>query len=67
MVGGTIPEHMAPMVAISSSDPAAPNPWPCIALVEDTRTLSAAGPNAARIALLSVGSFAGVPVPCAFT
>ncbi len=50
-----------------STAPAAPSRCPTIDLVLLTATVSAAGPRAVRIALLSAGSFLGVPVPWPLT
>jgi len=52
-------------VAKASNAPAAPSAWPCIDLVELTAMRSACAPKTVRMAPASVGSLAGVAVPCA--
>ena len=65
MVGGTTPSRSAPMTATSSIAPPAPSAWPCMDLVDDTASASACAPKTARMARVSVGSLASVPVPWA--
>ena len=64
-VGGTTPSRIARVVAISSKAPLAPRAWPWAALVEDTARRSACGPKTWRMAHVSLGSLAQVPVPWA--
>ena len=65
MVGAITPSFNAMMQASNSTAPVPPMMWPCIALVEDTRSCPVAAPNAEWIAAHSVRSFAAVPVPWA--
>ena len=53
--------------AMSSTAPAAPNRCPVIDLVEEMANFLAWSPKTILIALVSVLSFNGVDVPCAFT
>src|SRR5690606_2718563 len=66
-VGGTAPRSRHRMVAIASSTPAAPWPWPRKLLLELTGTLAARSPSTAWMARHSAGSLAAVPVPWALT
>ena len=65
VVGGSMPERMAMMVATASIAPDALMQWPIIDLVELSGTPR--GPNTRPIASLSRVSFMRVPVPCALT
>ena len=57
IVGGTRPSRIASAVSTASKPPAAPMPWPCIDLVDDTITRAArSSPTSWRIAPISTGS-----------
>jgi len=60
-----MPRRIASMTAINSSEPLAPNAWPCIDFVEEIDRRLASSPNTSLITLISVMSLATVPVPWA--
>ena len=51
----------------ASIAPAAPSVWPIWPLDEETNTSGRWSPKQAFKARVSIASFKGVPVPCAFT
>ena len=67
IVGGMTPSRTTNELTTNSNAPAAPSMWPVADLVELTLMVLAQSPNTALMARVSLKSFAGVDVPCAFT
>jgi hypothetical protein len=67
-VGGTTPRSIASAHTAPSTAPAAPSMWPVIDFVEEIAMRCAiSSPSTVLIATVSLASFNGVEVPCAFT